>query len=412
MEPGQSPIHEQPAAESPPEMFAGRTLESLPIELIDIIISELTEYTVALRSCTTVCRRWLPCARHHLSQRTSFTLHYLEEFVPAERTPADQGLGALVSSPDCSILPYITHLTIDVHYRQTGLLQPSLALLPAPLLVRTLRIRHAAWDVLRVSDRVYILSTFSSITALHIRKVDCLAEELQIILGAFPMLVELSISVVAWTNAAPVDGPTTMPFNELTHTSKLQRLHIEETELYAVVSWIVTMDILPPLRYLQISISTNQKHARTPLERLLDPFATTLQQFTIGHIPHFLLAGWASRTTHCTFPLLTTLTFTSEMVDLRAIVVFFTCIDCPALQTLEIAVRCTILPPAEELERLQMLLQERKFRMLRSVRFVLTGEDWVARPEEVRAVESRIMEQYLQGHLSDAETRGILQLSH
>ncbi|KAJ7091014.1 hypothetical protein C8R44DRAFT_891709 [Mycena epipterygia] len=150
----------QEPAMAPPETISDSAASILPRELLDLTVPELGDDKTTLRHFKKTCRHWLPCARAHLSQYTTFTLHCFRDDRSADPTP---GLRALVSSAHCSILPYITDLTIDVHWRQMELLDPSLALLPSPA-----PINHASSkSIMAPQSMAYLPDPFHQLTTLR-----------------------------------------------------------------------------------------------------------------------------------------------------------------------------------------------------------------------------------------------------
>ncbi|KAJ6587994.1 hypothetical protein B0H19DRAFT_1097631 [Mycena capillaripes] len=370
-----------------PETISG-SASILPRELLDLIVSQLGDDKATLRHCTTICKHWLPCVRAHLSLYTTFTLHCFRDDELSEPTP---GLQAIVSSAYCSILPYITDLTVDVHWRQMGLLEPSLALLPDSIPVRTLRVHQAAWDVFWVTDRAYITSRFSAITTLVLDRVDCPASELHIILGAFPTLENLFFSTVVWEWKKYVvgDGPINIPPNEHPGHGSLQRIHFDNTEFFPFICWLAAAEVVPPAKSLHVSLplqevggstSVSTSVAARPLAKMLSCLSSTLEEFTLRptdlssrHSPWLTSTG--------PFPHLTMLRFTGPSINLYDIVLFLETIVCPALHTLEIAV-CSAWWSSETLARLRARIRVADFsgppnqsvtelRMLRCVRFVI-----------------------------------------
>lgn len=234
--------------------------------------------------------------RAHLSLYTTFTLHCFRNDGPlSEPTP---GLQALVSSAYSSILPYITDLTVDVHWRQMGLLEPSLALLPDSIPVRTLRLHQAAWDVLWGTDRVYITSRFCAITTLVLHRVDCPASELHTILGAFPTLENLFFSTVVWKWKKYVvgDGPINIPPNEYPGHGSLQRIHFDNTEFFPFVCWLAAAEVVPPVKSLHVLLPLREVGGSTsmtarPLAKLLGCLASTLEEFTLRHTGTLLISS-------------------------------------------------------------------------------------------------------------------------
>ncbi|KAJ7018411.1 hypothetical protein C8F04DRAFT_1328182 [Mycena alexandri] len=266
-----------------PETISESAASILPRELLDLIVSQLGDDKATLQHCTTICKHWLPC----YTTFTTFTLHCFRDNELSEPTP---GLQALVSSAYSSILPYITDLTVDVHWRQMGLLEPSLALLPDSFLVRTLRLHQAAWDVFWVTDRVYITSRFSAITTLVLHRADCPASELHIILGAFPTLENLFFSTVVWEWKKYVvgDGPINIPPNEHPGHGSLERIHFDDTEFFPFVCWLATAEVVPPIKSLHVSlplleVGGSRSMAARPLAKLLSCLASTLEEFTLRH---------------------------------------------------------------------------------------------------------------------------------
>ncbi|KAJ7091024.1 hypothetical protein C8R44DRAFT_990612 [Mycena epipterygia] len=370
---------------APPETISDSAASILPRELLDLIVSELGDDKTTLRHCTKICRHWLPCARTHLSQYTTFALHCFRDDRSADSTP---GLRALVSSAYSSILPYITDLTINVHWRQMGLLEPSLALLPDSIPVRTLRLRQAAWDVLRLTDRVYITSRFSSITTLVLHRVECPASELHIILGAFPTLENLFFFAVAWGWKKYVvgDGPIHIPPEDHPGNGILQRIHFENTEFFPFVCWLARAEVIPPVKSLHLSLPLREigapmNFAARPLAKLLSCFASTLEEFTLCHLPDLSWHRNPWLTSPGPFPALTTLRFTDASTNFDDVVLFLETIACPTLHTLEIAIWSTFWR-SDTLTRLQARIKVADFStpqtqspkelgMLRCVQFVI-----------------------------------------
>ncbi|KAJ7206703.1 hypothetical protein C8J57DRAFT_1404119 [Mycena rebaudengoi] len=403
-----------------PETISESAASILPRELLDLIVSELRDEKATLRHCTTICKHWLPCVRAHLSLNTTFTLHCFHDDELSEPTP---GLQALVSSAYSSILPYITDLTVDVHWRQMGLLEPSLALLPDSIPVRTLRLHQAAWDVLWVTDRVYITWRFSAITTLVLHQVDCPASELHIILGAFPTLENLFFSTVVreWKKYVVGDGPINIPPNEHPGHGSLQRIHFDNTEFFPFVCWLAAVEVVPPVKSLHVSLPLRELGGSTgvaarPLAKLLSCLASTVEEFTLRHIDlSSRRSPWLA--SPGPFPHLTMLRFTGPSINLYDIVLFLETIVCPALHTLEIAV-CSAWWSSETLARLQARIRVADFsmpqnqsvtelRMLRCVRFVIVpGKSQGI--GDIRAEQDREAA-HIRTALPDAWERGILQ---
>ncbi|KAJ7030809.1 hypothetical protein C8F04DRAFT_1112570 [Mycena alexandri] len=403
-----------------PETISESAASILPRELLDLIVSQLRDDKATLRHCTTICKHWLSCVRAHLSLYTTFTLHCFRDDELSEPTP---GLQALVSSAYSSILPYITDLTVDVHWRQMRLLEPSLALLPDSIPVRTLRLHQAAWDVLWVTDRVYITSRFSAITTLVLHRVDCPASELHIILGAFPTLENLFFSTVVWEwkNYVVGDGPINIPPNEHPGHGSLQRIHFDDTEVFPFVCWLAAAEVVPPIKSLHISlplleVGGYRSAVARPLAKLLSCLASTLEEFTLRHtdLPS-RRSPWLS--SPGPFRRLTMLRFTGPSINFYYTVLFLETIVCPALHTLEISVY-SARESSEMLARLQARIRVADFgtpqnqsvkelRMLRCVRFVIVpGKSQGI--VDIRAEQDREAA-HLRAALPDAWERGILQ---
>jgi hypothetical protein len=253
----------------------------LPVELIDLVIWEVGGDATTLRNCTTVCHRWLSSARRHLSQHTSFTLHFGAAAPPAHE------LSALLSSSLCTILPYIANVTIDVGLNAVGLLQTRLKLLPASPPARKLRLRSASWDALRIPDRTFILSRFSAITVLQLQTVTVPREEFQALFGAFPALEELYLSsFLTHPSNHARDGPTPISSGPSDAFRSLRRWQLDYTEPLSVVGWVAAMSSPPPLKDLSMSLPLHHDptHLRH-LARWITLFAQTLEELTIEDFP-------------------------------------------------------------------------------------------------------------------------------
>ncbi|KAJ7764135.1 hypothetical protein DFH07DRAFT_956157 [Mycena maculata] len=285
----------------------------LPAELIDIILSDLEGDTETLRICTTVARGWLPCARHYLSQDSTFRLLH--------HSGAAQDLSALISSPYCSILPYVTDLTIDIAWSRVGLLQTSIKLLPASTPVRILWLHNAAWDAVRLPDREYLLSRFSSITKLQLHQIECPISEMQTTIWRYaahglragnseairsllgdavpakikapreqPGGISSTITVVRlnptrFVHFGQLPPAISVEMTCLHFNLRLRRLHFDDTDFISFVPWMAGLDAMPPLEYLHISITPRVDLRTRPLERLLSLLSPSIKHLTFGILP-------------------------------------------------------------------------------------------------------------------------------
>jgi hypothetical protein len=138
-------------------------LSKVPSEVFDTVIDFLHSDIPALKTCTLVCKEWLPASRYHLFSTISVDQHHVQRFLD------------MLDSPLCVWRPYIRHLQITGIRRHTiGMLHDPIYLQKlATLTVNELSLRHFHVDddlssFPRSVHMTQLVSTFGGVTEMKV----------------------------------------------------------------------------------------------------------------------------------------------------------------------------------------------------------------------------------------------------
>ena len=178
-------------------------MEMIPPEIIDLFFKFLRfdRDKRTLGTCSLVCAAWLPLARYHLLSDITV------KFSTHER---DEVIEDLLSSPLCTIAPYICNLHIQGSCPALSPLsiQTSTAAIRSLPNIRNVTLQDITWPLMPVELKTAIASF--DLTSLSFSFVFfATSQELYQLLSAFPTLAVLSLGYgVRWLDPSPDARPS------------------------------------------------------------------------------------------------------------------------------------------------------------------------------------------------------------
>ena len=250
------------------------SVPSLPPEIWDTVIRHLHADNEALIACCLTCRAWLPTSRYYLFRHVRLKT----------RQAYASFLDALQQSPE---LPgWIKRLTITESSRS-----PAHPFDVSPMLVRLTGITHlhlrAAWAVSVCAP--FLLEpdvVFPFLTTLILRGGMYDAQEMPLLLSAFPMLSYLRLADVNDRNFGTVLPPT---INAIQTTTTNDRSGPSELVLLRTSVKIEYSLFYGTLRFQLESLEIDGNFvANSPCPRLLWDSQASLRSLVTHHTPeHF-----------------------------------------------------------------------------------------------------------------------------
>jgi|SRR5882762_8682240 hypothetical protein len=214
----------------------------LPSELTDEIIGYLKADRCALKTCSTVCKAWLPKARHHIFSSLSLSPSKSARFLE------------LVDSPLSTIAPYVQHLDVTRTYGGGGLswfkdLLPRLVIFTA---VHSMTLTLANFVSAEADLRLMFGSTFQMLKHLALHR--CRFKAFAQIVGlmcACPNLESFTSTDLTWNIEDAFSDPTQLRPSRHPH---LRTLQLYGEGVGAVLNWLRSGEIAPPITQLVITL--------------------------------------------------------------------------------------------------------------------------------------------------------------
>ncbi|TDL26661.1 hypothetical protein BD410DRAFT_836514 [Rickenella mellea] len=173
-------------------------MRKLSAELTDIIIDYLCDDRPSLRSCSLVCRSWLPSSRFHLI--STLELDFYSDF--EKRFP-------IISSLDSTIPPYVRHLKLAVCYVWEERLVDCLSMLPTFGALKSISLSFVAWSELTLEAKNSLLDVLRGLKILRLNHIqfDTFEEALEF-LSLVPSLECLSLGYTSIKSGVKTASPT------------------------------------------------------------------------------------------------------------------------------------------------------------------------------------------------------------
>ncbi|KAF8522910.1 hypothetical protein BU17DRAFT_86467 [Hysterangium stoloniferum] len=254
-------------------MSSHSTLVSpLPVELVDQIIDHLHSDIHALRSCSLVCRGWVPSARYHLFNE-----------VKLSNTTSSAFVNLLRRSPHISPLVQILNITQDgmLAYSVPVYLNGVLPVLAKSLThLRTLRLSNLDFSCLRSAAQDALLHQFSTIQSLSLKSVTFSRfHDFAVFIVAHPQLQHLHLHHVWWASKDVFENDHADLVLQPSYPSQLQSISLSETS-YHIVEWLTLQ--YPSLPIRSITHSTVSKCDIPAMRNLLRYTGSSLHDLAIS----------------------------------------------------------------------------------------------------------------------------------
>ena len=247
------------------------SVPSLPPEIWDAVICHLHADNEALIACCLTCRAWLPTSRYYLFRHVRLKT----------RKSYASFLDSLQHSPD--VLGWIKRLTITESSRSSH--HPFDV---SPMLVHLPNITHlhlrVAWAVSVCAPSLLASGiVFPSLTTLILRGGVYDAQEMPLLLSAFPMLSNLRLCDVNDRNLGAVPQPIAHPNESATRSdsSGLSELVLLRTSV--AIEYFLFHSTLR--FYLQSIEIDGNFCANSPCPRVLWESQASLHSLVIHHTP-------------------------------------------------------------------------------------------------------------------------------
>ncbi|KAK2467608.1 hypothetical protein APHAL10511_000463 [Amanita phalloides] len=247
----------------------------IPLEILDLFLEylHLDRDRHALGSCSLVCQAWLPVARRHFLSDVT---------VKFSTCDADQVLQGLLSSPLCTIAPYIHNLHIQgtCPALPPAMVQAALAAIRRLPNIHNVTLQDMTWPLVPVELRSMIASY--DLTSISFSFVFfTTSHELYQLLSSFPALTALSMGYgIRWMERNPDTtfrlDPTptaTPPSKRLTSVRKLS----VDTSKEPLMSFLLQLTAPASIDALEM------RFVSIPQKLLVDEFLnrTTLKHLTL-----------------------------------------------------------------------------------------------------------------------------------
>lgn len=207
----------------------------LPTELTDEIIGYLHTDRPALRTCTLVCKTWLPRSRH-------FLVGYLK------LKPSNSGLFfRLIDSPLSTITSHVHSLHIQREYGGGGPLWFK-DLLPRLIIfadtVTSITLTLANFLTMEAESTYEFWSSFRSLEHLGLMQCRFISfAQLAGLLCACPELQRLSLTSLSWH----FDDVLSVSREMIQRPLILQKVELTGSGQAAVLDWLEAGEVLPPI---------------------------------------------------------------------------------------------------------------------------------------------------------------------
>jgi len=232
---------------------------SLPQEMTDAILNNLSDDLASLIACSIVCKAWVVSARRLFCKFVS--IH------------SDDIAGFLISGR--AIIPFIRHLVLkDFETHDVKKWNDRLPSLSKERFnrVQSLTLMHILWNQLVPEGQRAIMTQFAGIVCLRFSEIELDGfANLSSLICAFPHLENLVLDDIEWDDT---DSSRRPPFP--TH---LRALETRWSRAHSILEWLLSSEKLPLLHALYIH---SDDHVQSNvLDRLLPLFGSSLQKLEI-----------------------------------------------------------------------------------------------------------------------------------